>query len=90
MELTNEPVKYLSWRFKDLIEQERMADMYIKTQEMPRGRQIISFDKDLDVPTGAIKDNFTFSHKTFMIGQANKKLRRPIKEQNEETVGKSN
>ena len=75
VELTYRPLHYLDWRFKALIEQEKLAAMYLKSQQMPQNVKKVILDKDLDIPAGAIKENQKFSHKTFLVGSGNKKFR---------------
>ena len=74
IELSNRPINYLAWRLKALIKQERQALMYLSTKSAPVNVNNPALDKNLDVPTGAIKEDTTFSQKTFMIG-ANQKIK---------------
>ena len=48
--------------------------MYLSTKSAPVNVNNPALDKNLDVPTGAIKEDTTFSQKTFMIG-ANQKIK---------------
>ena len=45
--------------------------MYLSTKETPIIKKQDILDKSLDVPAGAIKDDTTFSQRTFLIGSAN-------------------
>lgn len=67
---------YLVWRLKALIKQEKLAVMYLSTKEAPLStKQAQVLDKTLDIPVGAIKDNTSFSQRTFLVGSANQKMK---------------
>jgi len=55
IELSNRPIKYLKGRIKALMKQEKQALMYLSTKEAPVNHKQSNFDKNMDVPTGAIK-----------------------------------
>lgn len=45
--------------------------MYLSTKEAPKIKNSNILDKNLDIPAGAIKENTSFSERTFLIGSAN-------------------
>ena len=56
IELSNRPINYLAWRLKAIIKEERQALMYLSTKEgAPENVKTSNFDKNLDVPAGAVK-----------------------------------
>jgi hypothetical protein len=47
--------------------------MYLSTKTAPQSINK-AFDRNLDIPTGAIKEDTPFSQKTFLVG-ANQKMK---------------
>ncbi len=61
VDLTNRPIKYLTWRLKALHFQEIESLKTLASKGALKSSQIATFDRNLDIPLGAIKDETTFS-----------------------------
>lgn len=61
VDLTNKPIKYLTWRIKALHQKEIDSLKSLASKGALKSSQIAPFDRNLDVPLGAIKEETSFS-----------------------------